>query len=421
MLDVKELRRDFESVKKNLLKRGSDYSIDSFLAFDKERLALLSQVEELKAEQNKVAKEIGFLKSKGENAESVLKKSAELKEKIENINPKLTRLEEKINSLLSSIPNIPNELVPIGDTDEQNIEIKKYGTIPSFNFEPKAHWDLGTELNILDFERGASVTGSRFTFFKGLGAKLERAIGNFMVNTHIDNGYIEIIPPVIVNENSLFGTGQLPKFEEDLFKLSEKDYYLSPTAEVPVTNLHKNEILFSENLPISYTALSNCFRAEAGSSGRDTRGIIRQHQFSKVELVKFTKPEDSYSELEKLLNDAERVLQLLELPYRVVRLCTGDLGFSSAMTYDIEVWMPSYNKYVEISSCSNFEGFQARRANIRYKEEIKGKAQTIHTLNGSGLAIGRTFAAILENYQQEDGSVIIPKALQSYMGVDKLS
>jgi len=419
MIDVKELRRNFEGVKKSLLKRGDDFGIDLFLDLDEKRLSLLAQIEELKAEQNKVAKEVGALKVKGEDASEILQKAAELKEKIESKAPTLTTLEEEINTLLAAIPNIPNEIVPMGLTDEENIEIRKIGEPTKFSFEPKPHWELGTELDILDFERGASVTGSRFTFFKGAGARLERAIANFMLNTHIEAGYTEIVPPVIVNENSLFGTGNLPKFEEDLFKLDNK-YYLSPTAEVPVTNLHKNEILLAENLPICYTALSNCFRSEVGSSGRDTRGIVRQHQFSKIELVKFTRPEHSYEELEKLLDDAERILKLLELPYRVVLLCTGDLGFSNALTYDIEVWMPSYGRYVEISSCSNYEGFQARRANIRYKEGIKGKAQTLHTLNGSGLAIGRTFAAILENYQQEDGTIKIPEVLKPYMGIEKI-
>ena len=417
MIDVKELRRNFEGIKKALLKRGDDFNVDSFLNLDEKRLSLLAEIEELKAQQNKVAKEVGDLKAKGEDAREILQKATELKEKIEAKSPVLTMLEEEINTLLSTIPNVPNELVPIGLTEEENVEIRKVGEPTKFSFEPKPHWELGTELDILDFERGASVTGSRFTFFKGAGAKLERAIANFMLNTHAEAGYTEIVPPVIVNENSLFGTGNLPKFEEDLFKLDNK-YYLSPTAEVPVTNLHKNEILVDTDLPIYYTALSNCFRSEVGSSGRDTRGIVRQHQFSKIELVKFTKPENSYEELEKLLNDAERILQLLELPYRVVLLCAGDLGFSNALTYDIEVWMPSYGRYVEISSCSNYEGFQARRANIRYKETLKSKAEALHTLNGSGLAIGRTFAAILENYQQEDGTIKVPEILKPYVGME---
>lgn len=315
------------------------------------------------------------------------------------------------------IPNIPNPQVPDGETDEDNIEIRNWLEPTKFDFEPKAHWDIGTNLNILDFERAGKVTGSRFTFYKGLGARLERAVISYFLDTHTEkHGYTEILPPYMVNRTSMIGTGQLPKFEEDAFKISEDDYFLIPTAEVPVTNLYRDEILKGDELPLKHVAYSACFRSEAGSAGRDTRGLVRQHQFNKVELVKFTKPEQSYEELEKLTNDAETVLKELGIPYRVVRICKGDLGFTAALKYDLEVWMPSYNRYVEISSCSNFEDFQARRANIRYKEDAKAKPQYVHTLNGSGVAIGRTVAAILENYQSEDGSVTIPEVLRPYMG-----
>lgn len=315
------------------------------------------------------------------------------------------------------IPNIPNPQVPDGETDEDNIEIRNWLEPTKFDFEPKAHWDIGTNLNILDFERAGKVTGSRFTFYKGLGARLERAVISYFLDTHTEkHGYIEILPPYMVNRTSMIGTGQLPKFEEDAFKISEDDYFLIPTAEVPVTNLYRDEVLKGDELPLKHVAYSACFRSEAGSAGRDTRGLVRQHQFNKVELVKFTKPEQSYDELEKLTNDAETVLKELGIPYRVVRICKGDLGFTAALKYDLEVWMPSYNRYVEISSCSNFEDFQARRANIRYKEDSKAKPQYVHTLNGSGVAIGRTVAAILENYQNEDGSVTIPEVLRPYMG-----
>ena len=327
------------------------------------------------------------------------------------------KLDEKILAIMLTIPNIPNETVPQGDTDEDNVEIRKWGEPTKFDFEPKAHWDIGENLDILDFEKAGKVTGARFTFYKGLGSRLERAIINFFLDTHTEmSGYTEVFPPYMVHRNSMVGTGQLPKFEEDAFKVSGTDYFLIPTAEVPVTNMYRDQILDGSQLPIKHVAYSACFRAEAGSAGRDTRGLIRQHQFNKVELVKFAKPEQSYEELEKLTLDAEKVLQILGIPYRVVKICTGDLGFTAAMKYDIEVWMPSYGRYVEISSCSNFEDFQARRANIKYKDNIKDKAQFVHTLNGSGVAVGRTVAAILENYQQADGSVVIPEALRPYMG-----
>ena len=343
-----------------------------------------------------------------------------LSDDISNLNIELNQLEEKQTQILLSIPNIPHESVPVGTDDSQNVEIRKWGQPREFNFDIKAHWDLGKELGILDPERAAKVTGKRFHFYKAAGARLERAIINFYLDTHTQNGYTEILPPFMVNRASMTGTGQLPKFEEDAFKITSEDYFLIPTAEVPVTNFHRDEILLKEELPKKYCAYSACFRAEAGSAGRDTRGLIRQHQFNKVELVKFADPEKSYDELESLTNDAEKVLQALELPYRVVALCTGDLGFTSAKTYDIEVWMPSYNRYLEISSCSNFEDYQARRAAIRYKNNIKDKAKFIHTLNGSGVAVGRTVAAILENYQNEDGSITIPKVLIPYMGINEI-
>jgi seryl-tRNA synthetase len=346
-----------------------------------------------------------------------------LSDEIKTFDVEVKEIDEKLTALLLTIPNLPNASIPVGKSDEDNEEVRKKGEPRVFTFEPKAHWDIGEGLDVLDFERAAKVTGSRFVFYKGLGARLERALMNFMLDMHVDkHGYKEIIPPFMVNRESMTGTGQLPKFEEDAFKVQDTNYFLVPTAEVPVTNLYRDEILNGEDLTIKHCAYTPCFRAEAGSAGRDTRGIIRQHQFNKVELVKFARPENSYEELEKLTNDAEEILEALGLPYRVVKLCTGDIGFSSAMTYDLEVWMPSYNRYVEISSCSNFEDYQARRANIKFKDTIKDKARFVHTLNGSGVAMGRATAAILENYQQEDGSVIIPEVLRPYMGgIDKIS
>ena len=341
----------------------------------------------------------------------------EVGDKIKVLDDEVRELEEQLDAILFTVPNLVSDSVPDGLTEEDNVEIRRIGEVRTFEFEPKPHWDLGVDLDILDFERGAKVTGSRFTFYKGLGAKLERALISFMLDLHTEeHGYTEMLPPNLVNRSSMIGTGQLPKFEEDAFRIEKEDYFLVPTAEVPVTNYHRDEILDGAQLPIAYTAYSACFRSEAGSAGRDTRGLIRQHQFNKVELVRFVKPEDSYIELEKLTAHAEKVLQLLQLPYRVITLCAGDIGFSSAKTYDIEVWLPSYDAYKEISSCSNFEGFQARRANIRFRREPKGKPEFVHTLNGSGLAIGRTVSAILENYQQEDGSIIIPEVLRPYMG-----
>lgn len=417
MLDIKRIREDFESVKKALEKRGKKYDLEIFLTLDEKRRTLLQQVEELKNKQNTTSKQVPILKKEGKDTKELMAEMKELSEKIKSLDNNVREIDEEIKTLLYSIPNTPNEKVPEGVDDTQNEEIRKWGEPRNFSFEPKPHWDLGEQHDILDFGRAGKITGTRFTVYKGLGARLERALINFMLDTHIDkHGYVEIMPPQMVNKDSMYGTGQLPKFEEDMFKISNNGYYLVPTAEVPVTNLYRDEILDGSNLTINHCAFTACFRAEAGSAGRDTRGLIRQHQFNKVELVKFTRPEKSYEELEKLTNDAENILKLLNLPYRVVRLCGGDLGFSSAMTYDIEVWLPSYNRYVEISSCSNFEDFQARRANIKFKDNIKDKATLVHTLNGSGLAIGRTMSAILENFQQEDGSIIIPDVLVPYMG-----
>ena len=417
MLDIKRIITDYDNVKKALEKRGKEFNLEIFLPLNEKRRTLLKEVEELKNKQNTASKQVPILKKEGKNTDALMQEMKTLSEKTKDLDILVREVDEEINSLLLSIPNTPNENVPEGADDTQNVEIRKFGEPRKFDFEPKAHWDLGEQNDILDFSRAAKITGSRFTVYKGLGARLERALINFMLDTHIEkNGYVEILPPQMVNSNSMIGTGQLPKFAEDMFKISNNGYYLVPTAEVPVTNLYRDEILNGKDLPISHCAFTACFRAEAGSAGRDTRGLIRQHQFNKVELVKFTKPENSYEELEKLTNDAESILKALNLPYRVVRLCGGDLGFSSAMTYDIEVWLPSYNRYVEISSCSNFEDFQARRANIKFKDDIKDKAQLVHTLNGSGLAVGRTVSAIIENYQNEDGSITIPEVLIPYMG-----
>jgi seryl-tRNA synthetase len=373
----------------------------------------------MKNELNVESKKIPQLIKEGANVEEAKAKLKELSDKIKGFDEKVREVEADIEYNLMRIPNVPHPNVPQGTTDEDNVEIRTWGEPTKFDFEHKAHWDIGTNLDILDFETGGKITGSRFTLYKGLGARLERALINFFLNTQSDkNGYKEVLPPFMANRASFIGTGQLPKFEEDMFKVEGVDYFLIPTAEVPVTNIHRDEILTADQLPIKYCAYTPCFRSEAGSAGRDTRGLVRQHQFNKVELVKFVKPEDSYEELEKLTNDAEMMLQLLGLPYRVVRICTGDLGFTAAYKYDLEVWMPSYNRYVEISSCSNFEDFQARRAGIRFKRDRKSKAEYVHTLNGSGLAVGRSFAAILENYQQEDGSVVVPEVLRPYMGVD---
>lgn len=419
MLDIKVIRENPDKVKAAMKSRNKDMDalVDEILEIDAKRRELIAKTDELKAQQNAASKQIPQIKKEGGDISEIMQKMNEIKEAIKADDGLLTELENKQKTIIYEFPNIPNEKTPLGKDDSENVEIRRWGEPRQFDFEAKAHWDIGSSLNILDPETAAKVTGARFHFYRGLGAKLERSIINFFLNTHTEHGYTEIFPPYMVNRASMTGTGQLPKFEEDAFKVVNNDYFLIPTAEVPVTNMHRDEILDGAKLPIKYCAYSACFRAEAGSAGRDTRGLIRQHQFNKVELVKFVKPEESYKELESLTNDAERVLQLLGLPYRVVALSTGDIGFSSAMTYDIEVWMPSYNRYVEISSCSNFEDFQARRAAIRYKEG-KGKAQLVHTLNGSGVAIGRTVAAILENYQNADGSVTVPEALRPYMGTD---
>jgi seryl-tRNA synthetase len=419
LLDLKFVRSNPEKVEEALKKRGGKVSLDSFLKVEAKRRRLLAQVETMKAERNAVSQEIGRMKKAGEDAEAKVREMRELGEKIKAIDSNVKDLESTLEKELLSIPNIPHDSVPVGLTDEDNVEVRRWGAPPKFDFEPKPHWEVGEKLGILDFERGAKVTGARFTFYKGLGARLERALVNFFLDLHTgEHGYTEFFPPFMVHRNSMVGTGQLPKFEEEAFKVEKTDYFLIPTAEVPITNLYREEILDAAEMPLYHCAYSACFRAEAGAAGRDTRGLIRQHQFNKVELVKFTTPESSYDELEKLTNDAEDVLQRLGLAYRVVILSTGDLGFSSAKTYDLEVWLPSFNNYREISSCSNFEDYQARRANIRFRRGPKGKPEFVHTLNGSGVAVGRTVAAILENYQQPDGSVIVPKVLQKYMGVD---
>ncbi|MGN0182478.1 MAG: serine--tRNA ligase [Candidatus Ornithomonoglobus sp.] len=418
MLDIKILRNEPDKIREALKKRYNDLDITPAIELDKKRRELLTDVENKKAKQNAITKQIPAMKKAGEDTAPIFKEMKELSNEIKADDEKVREIDEELRSFMLRIPNIPNESCPVGKDDTENLELRKNGTPREFTFEPKAHWDIGTNLDILDFERGTKIAGTRFTVYKGLGARLERSVIQYFLNTHTSRGYTEIFPPFMVNRASMTGTGQLPKFEEDAFKVTNNGFFLIPTAEVPVTNLHRDEILDGSKLPIRYCAYSACFRAEAGSAGRDTRGIIRQHQFNKVEMVHFSKPEDSYNDLERLTNDAEVLLQGLGLPYRVVCLTTGDLGFSSAKTYDLEVWMPSYNRYVEISSCSNFEDYQARRANIRYKDNPKDKAQFVHTLNGSGLAVGRTVAAILENFQNEDGTVTVPEALVPYMGTD---
>ncbi|MDF2883666.1 MAG: serS 1 [Clostridiaceae bacterium] len=420
MLDLIRIRNNKEQVKLSMKNRGENFDtslIDDVLKLDEKRRKILCEAEALKQKKKQVSSEIPRLKKEGEKVQSIKIEMKKLGLEIKQHDISLDEINERIKYIMIRIPNIPNPEVPQGKNEEDNIEIKKWGQPTKFDFEVKAHWDIGANLDILDFQRAGKVAGPRFAVYKAAGARLERAVINYFLDTHIDkNGYIEIFTPYIVNKESMIGTGQLPKFEEDTFKIKNSDYFLIPTAEVPVTNLYRDEILNGEDLPIKYVAYSACFRAEKGSAGRDTRGLIRQHQFNKVELVKFSKPEQSYEELEKLIKDAEGVLQGLKLPYRIVKVCTGDLGFTAAFKYDIEVWMPSYKKYVEISSCSNFEDFQARRANIKYKENQKSKPRFVHTLNGSALAIGRTVAAILENYQNEDGAVEIPEILTPYMG-----
>ncbi len=423
MLDVKRIRKNYEEVKERVEFRGKgDFGLSELKDIDEKRREILAEVEKMKNKQNTVSRQIPKLKKEGKDTSVIMAEMKKLSSDIKPLEAKLDEIDEEYRLMLLSVPNTPNQKVPYGVDDSDNEVMRIVGEPTKFEFEAKAHWDIGEELDILDFERAAKISGTRFTVYKGLGARLERAITNFMLDLHtIEQSYVEILPPFMVNRKAMTGTGQLPKFEEDMFYVPQKDFFLIPTAEVPVTNLRGDEILKEEELPIYYTAYTPCFRAEAGSAGRDTRGLIRQHQFNKVELVKFVKPENSYDELEKLTADAEAVLKILGIPYRVVRLCSGDLGFSSAMTYDIEVWMPSYGRYVEISSCSNFEDFQARRAGIRYRDSETGKVEYVHTLNGSGLAVGRTTAAILENFQKEDGSVEIPEALRKYMGVHEIN
>ncbi len=418
MLDIKVIRDDPEKVKAALARRCKDYSaeVDRVLELDSKRRDIIGKSEAIKAQQNADTKKIPAMKKNGEDTTAIFADLKKLADEIKELDTELKGVEDELTNALLVIPNMPNPSIPDGPDDSTNREIRKNGTPRDFGFEPKAHWDLGDELGILDPQTAAKVTGARFHFYKGAGAQLERAVINFYLDTHTSRGYTEIFPPFMVNRASMTGTGQLPKFEEDAFRLEREDYFLIPTAEVPVTNMHRNEILDGDALPVKYCAYSACFRAEAGSAGRDTRGLIRQHQFNKVELVKFANPENSYEELESLTNDAEYVLRQLGLPYRVVCLSAGDLGFSSAMTYDIEVWMPSYGRYLEISSCSNFEDYQARRASIRFRGEKGEKPKLLHTLNGSGVAIGRTVAAILENYQNEDGTITVPEVLRKYMG-----
>ena len=421
MLDIRRIRENPEEIARLVSRRGKEFRFDNLLQMDAERRSAIAETESLKAKKNAVSKQIPVLKKKGEDTSALFAEMKQESDRIKALDDRVAELDEAIRTEMLTIPNVPHTSVPDGLSDADNVEVRRFLEPTKFDFEPKAHWDLGTDLDILDFEKAAAVTGARFTFYKGLGSRLERSIYNFMLDTHTANGkYEEVFPPYIVHKRSLYGTGQFPKFMDQEFHLEGTDYYLIPTAEVPVTNMYRESILDGAKLPIYHCAYSACFRSEAGSAGRDTRGLIRQHQFNKVELVKFVRPETSYDELEKLTNDAEKILQLLKLPYRVVALSAGDLGFSAAKTYDIEVWMPSYGRYVEISSCSNFEDFQARRANIRYRDGAKGKTDFIHTLNGSGLAVGRTVAAIMENYQQADGSIVIPDALRDYMRVDRI-
>ena len=418
MLDIKRIRNNPEEIVEALKKRRGEYPIQKLLDTDEKRREVIQKVESMKAEQNKLSKQVPQMKKNGEDTTELFKNLKKLSDDIKSMDDDLKNIDEEIREYLMEIPNTPNKDVPVGLDDTENLEMRKWGEPRKFDFDIKPHWDLGVDLDILDFERATKISKSRFSVFKGKGARLERALMNFMVDLHTDKqGYTEMNTPVLMSPSAMKGTGQIPKFKEDMFYCEKDDMYLAPTAEVPVTNLLGGEILEQGSLPIYYTAFTQCFRREAGSAGRDTRGLIRNHQFEKVEMVKFVEPATSYDELEKLTNNAEEILQLLEIPYRVVRLCSGDLGFSSAMTYDIEVWMPSYNRYVEISSCSNFEDFQARRANIRYRDE-NNKPQYVHTLNGSGLAIGRCFAAVIENYQQADGSIKIPEVLQKYTGFD---
>jgi seryl-tRNA synthetase len=422
MLDIKYLRDNFEAAEKALAQRSGEIDLSAFKDLDLKRRELLAESESLKAEKNRVSALIGKTKDKSQVKDEIAQMK-QVSAQIKELDEQLGQTEEQFKTLLMGVPNIPHELCPVGQSEDDNVEVRSWGEKPTFSFTPKAHWDIGEELGILDFERAVKLSGARFALYRGAGARLERALINFMLDLHTEkHGYTETLPPFLVNRASMTGTGQLPKFEDDLFHTEDVDLFLIPTAEVPVTNIHRDEILSEQDLPICYTAYTPCFRKEAGSHGRDTRGLIRQHQFNKVEMVKFVKPEDSDVELDKLLGNAEKVLQLLEIPYRVVDLCCGDIGFSAARTFDIEVWLPGQECYREISSCSNFRDFQARRAAIRFRREGGGKPEFVHTLNGSGLAVGRTFLAVLENYQQEDGSVVIPEVLRPYMGgLEKIS
>jgi seryl-tRNA synthetase len=422
MLDIKYLRQNVEFVRRKMLERGQEMDFGPFIAMDAKRLDILHEVELLRNERNTASKEIGEKKQRKEDASALIARMGEVSTRIRELDEALKKTEAELNEMGMIIPNIPHESVAYGTSSEDNPIVRTWGEKKFFDFQPRPHWEIGEKTNTLDFARGAKITGARFTLYRGLGAMLERAIINFMLDLHIaEHGYTEILPPFLANRESMTGTGQLPKFAEDLFKVEKTDYYLIPTAEVPVTNIHRDEILSEKDLPIYYVAYSPCFRAEAGSYGKDTRGLIRQHQFNKVEMVKFTTPETSYDELEKLTLNAEEVLKRLNIPYRTVSLCTADLGFSSAKTYDVEVWLPGQDTYREISSCSNFDDFQARRASIRFRREGSGKVEFVHTLNGSGLAAGRTTVAVMENYQQTDGGVLIPEALRPYMrGIDRI-
>lgn len=417
MLDLKFVTENLEYVEQRLATRGGKIDLTELKQLAQERKTLIWDVEEKKAQKNKASAEIAQRKRNKEDASDLIAAMKNAGEAIKELDEKRTAVEEKLQEIMLSIPNLPDESLPIGKDSDDNVEVRRFMEPTKFDFTPKAHWDLGADMNLFSPELGAKIAGARFTVYRGAGAKLERAVINFMLNTHSEHGYTEIFPPFMINRDCMYGTGQLPKFAEDMYHVEGTDYYLAPTAEVPVTNLHRGEILPVESLPIKYCAYTACFRGEAGSAGRDTRGLIRQHQFNKVELVKFSKPEESFQELEKLTADAERILQLLKLPYRVVCLCTGDVGFGSTKTYDLEVYMPSYGRFVEISSCSNYVDFQARRANIRFRDD-DGKVKLVHTLNGSGLAVGRTVAAILENYQNADGSVTVPEVLRPYLGMD---
>ncbi len=420
MLDARFIKENVGTVKEALQKRNYEFPLADYLAIEERRMAVMREVEELRNKRNVVSEEIGKLKRQKADASAQLEEMKAVAEKIKSLDDRLRAVEEETRALILTIPNIPHESVPVGRDENENIEVRKWGVPRQFDFKPLNHWDIAEALDIIDFDRASKISGARFALMKGAGARLERALMNFMLDTNTSKGYKEVFPPIIVNRESMTGTGQLPKFEMELFRIADPEFYLIPTAEVPVTNIHRDEILKETELPVYYTAYTPCFRREAGSYGKDTRGLIRQHQFNKVEMVKFVKPEDSYAELEKLTDNAEDLLRKLDLPYRVVALCTGDLGFSSAKTYDLEVWLPGQDKYREISSCSNFEDFQARRANIRFKREGKKGTEFVHTLNGSGLAIGRTVVAILENYQQKDGSVVVPEILRPYMGMDRI-